>query len=75
VLTLGRAAKYCNVSQGVIKRLVAKGILKKEQKAPWEINRIDLDCEPVHGIIDRLHKTGKLILKGEKSEVQMSLFI
>jgi DNA invertase Pin-like site-specific DNA recombinase len=77
VLTLGRAAKYCNVSQGVIKRLVVNGILKKEQVAPWapwEINRSDLDCEPVHGIIDRLHKTGKLILKGDKSEGQMSLF-
>lgn len=77
VLTLARAAKYCNVSQGVIKRLVDHGILKKEQVAPWapwEINRIDLDCEPVNGIIDRLHKTGKLMLKGDKSEDQMSLF-
>jgi hypothetical protein len=33
VLTLARAAKYCNVSQGVIKRLVDHGILKKEQVA------------------------------------------
>jgi len=77
VLTLGRAAKYCDVSQGVIKRLAVNGILKKEQVAPWapwEIKRIDLDSEPVHGIVDRLHKTGKLMLKGDKSEVQISLF-
>jgi hypothetical protein len=32
--------------------------------APWEIKRADLDGEPVRGIIEHLHKTGKLVLKG-----------
>jgi len=77
ILTLGRAARYSNVSQGTIKRLVSSGLLNKEQIvpwAPWEIKRADLDSEPVHGIIERLKSTGKLILKRDNSPVQLSLF-
>jgi len=42
--------------------------------APWEIRRADLDGEPVHGIVEHLHKTGKLVLKGTVSQNQPALF-
>jgi DNA invertase Pin-like site-specific DNA recombinase len=77
ILTLGRAARYCNVSQATIKRLVANGVLKKKQVcpwAPWEIKRSDLDSEPIASILDRLRRTGKLVLKGDHSGVQQLLF-
>jgi hypothetical protein len=35
VLTLGAAAKYCGVSPTTIKRLVASGVVPKEQIVPW----------------------------------------
>ena len=76
ILSLGSAAKYCGVSQGTIKRLVASGLLKKDQIcpwAPWEIQRSDLDAEPVHGIIKWLLETGKLILKGGSLDEPLSL--
>jgi len=34
-----------------------------------------LDAEPIRGIIDRLHRTGKLILQGACAEDQLALFI
>ena len=77
ILTISRAAKYCNVSSSTIKRLVAGGILKKEQTAPWapwEINRTDLDSEPVCGIIARLHRTGRILFNGDDLESQNYLF-
>lgn len=77
ILSLGRAARYCNVSQNAIKKLVTNGVLKKEQVspwAPWEIKRPDLDSEPVRQILEHLRATGKLILKGEDSGIQKSLF-
>ena len=77
ILSLGRAAKYCNVSYGTIKRIVNNGILKKEQIspwAPWEIKRSDLDSEPVRQIFERLRATGKLVFEGEHSGIQKSLF-
>ena len=77
VLTLGTAAKYCRVSQTTIKRLVASGLLKKEQIcpwAPWELRRADLDAEPVQPIIKRLRRTGKLILKGGSLGEPLPLF-
>ncbi len=77
ILTLRRAARYCNVSDGTIKRLVNSGLLKKRQVAPWapwEIKRTDLESDPIRNIIKRLHKTGKLVLKGDDSEDQMPLF-
>ncbi|MGQ9673843.1 MAG: recombinase family protein [Candidatus Aminicenantales bacterium] len=78
VLTLGAAAKYCQVSQTTIKRLVASGVLKKEQVvpwAPWEIRRSDLDSEKVKEILECLRETGKLVIGGDDSEAQESLFI
>lgn len=77
ILTLARAAKYSGVSSTTIKRLVASGILKKQQVcpwAPWEIRRADLDSDPVRGIIEGLRSTGKLVLSGVDSETQASLF-
>jgi len=43
--------------------------------APWEIQRVDLDAEPVRGVIAHLHKTGKLVLKGIVSPNQPALFL
>jgi hypothetical protein len=77
VLTLGAAAKYCRVSQTTIKRLVASEVLPKEQIvpwAPWEIRRSDLDSEKVKEILERLRETGKLVIGGDDSEAQESLF-
>jgi len=77
VLSLKGAAEYCGVSDTTIKRLVNGGILSYEQVvpyAPWEIQRADLDSEPVRGILERLRKTGKLDLEGGKLKGQRSLF-
>ena len=77
ILTLGRAAQYCSVSQTTIKRLVASGILNKEQVAPWapwEIRRSDLDSESIRTIIEGVRKTGRLDLNGVHSGKQESLF-
>jgi len=77
ILTLGAAARHCEVSETTIKRLVASGLLPKAQLvpyAPWEIRRADLDAEPIHGIVQRLHTTGKLLLEGDSSDDQPTLF-
>src|SRR5689334_23354148 len=63
-VSLSQAARICGVSHRTIERLVEAGLLKCEQvtpRAPWEIRRTDLDAEPICGIVDRLHRTGKLI--------------
>ncbi len=76
ILSQGEAARYARVSPWTIKKLVAVGILKKEQIvpwAPWEIRRADLDSEPVKGIIERLRHTGKLVCDGVISERQIRL--
>ncbi len=76
ILTLKQAAKYCEVSETTIKKLVKSGILEKNQIicwAPWEIKKLDLDSEQIQNIIKRLHRTGKLILKGESLKDQLSL--
>jgi len=77
ILSMGQAAKYCDVSPTTIKRLVSSGLLNKEQVvpwAPWEIRRSDLDAEPVRGIVEHLHETGKLVLEGVDSGKQRDLF-
>jgi len=51
--------------------------LKREQpapRAPWEIRRADLDTDPVRGIIENLHRTGKLVLQGDCAVNQTRLF-
>src|SRR6476620_9689850 len=77
-VSLSQAARICGVSHRTIERLVEAGLLKCEQvtpRAPWEIRRTDLDAEPIRGIVDRLHRTGKLILQGGCAEDQLALFI
>jgi DNA invertase Pin-like site-specific DNA recombinase len=77
ILTLGRAAKHCGVSQGTIMRLVNSGILPKHQIvpwAPWEIRRADLDSPEVQRVLHRLRETGKSGLRGVPSRNQQTLF-
>lgn len=78
LLTLGEAAAYCEVSQTTIKRLVEAGILVKEQIvswAPWEIQRQDLDSDPVQTVLATLKRTGRLDLEGDDSALQEMLFV
>jgi hypothetical protein len=77
ILTSGQSAKYLNVSQTTIKRLVANGVFEKNQIvswAPWEIKKSDLDSNKIQNIIKTLHETGRLVIKDEGSEKQMNLF-
>jgi hypothetical protein len=77
ILSLSAAAKYCRVSNKSIERLVERGVLPMQQvapRAPWEIYRADLDVEPVKSILDRLRRTGKLIIEGGDSVDQLPLF-
>ena len=67
----------CGVSHRTIERLVETGMLEREQvtpRAPWEIRCSDLDTAPIRGIIDRLRRTGKLILPGGCTKDQLALF-
>ena len=77
-VSLSQAARICGVSHRTIERLVEAGLLTCEQvtpRAPWEIRRTDLDGEPIRRIIDRLHRTGKLIFQGGCAGDQLALFI
>jgi len=76
-VSLSEAARICGVSHRTIERLVEAGLLKREQttsRAPWEIRRTDLNAEPVRSIVERLLRTGKLILNGGSAENQECLF-
>jgi DNA invertase Pin-like site-specific DNA recombinase len=75
-VSLNEAARLCDVSHRSLERLVAAGLLKREQvapRAPWQIRRADLRAEPVHGILKRLRQTGKLLLPGGRTENQSAL--
>lgn len=77
LLTLARAAKYAGVSNTTITKLVRHGLLPMNQLvpfAPWEIRRNDIDSEPVRGIIARLLETGHLVLEGDVSVSQLTMF-
>src|SRR5216684_1703534 len=76
-VSLSEAARICGVSHHTIQRLVEAGLLKREQvtpRAPWEVSRRDLDAEPIRSVIERLHRTGKLVLQGGCAEDQLALF-
>jgi len=76
-VSLSEAARICGVSHRTIERLVEAGLLKREQttsRAPWEIRRTDLNGEPVRSIVERLLRTGKLILNGGSADNQERLF-
>src|SRR2546425_1034685 len=78
ILSLAQAARHCRVSDTTIRRLVEAKLLPMTQIvpwAPWEIQRVDLDAEPVRGVIAHLHQTGKLVLKGIVSPNQPALFL
>lgn len=77
ILTLGGAAKHCGVSDTTLRKLVDAGLLHVDQIvpwAPWEIRRSELEAEPVHSILERVRRTGKLDLDGVRSELQSTLF-
>jgi hypothetical protein len=77
ILTLGRAAKHCGVSQGTIMRLVNSGLLQKHPVvpwAPWEIRRAELASPEVQRVLHRLRATGKSGLRGAPSTNQQTLF-
>lgn len=77
-VSLSQAAKICGVSHRTIERLVEAGLLTRQQatpRAPWVIQRTDLDTAPIHRIVDRLHNTGKLTFEEEGcTEDQLALF-
>jgi hypothetical protein len=76
VLSLKAAARYTDTSDTTIKKLVEAGVLPMQQVvpfAPWEIRRADLDNERVRAIVERLKRTGRLVL-GDTSAGQTELF-
>ena len=77
ILSMSQAAKFLKVSTLTVRKMGEAGLFKMEQvtpRAPWEIRRKDLEAESIHQIVERLHKTGRLILKGGVSENQQNLF-
>jgi hypothetical protein len=77
-VSLNEAARLCGVSHRSIERLVEAGFLQRDQAAPcapWEIRRSNLDAEPVRSILEKLRRTGKLILRGGCMENQPELFV
>lgn len=76
-LTLAQAVKHTGASDTTLMRLIKAKILTAKQIAPYaplEINRTDLDSEPVAGILAHLRATGTLVLEGDTSAEQPSLF-
>jgi DNA invertase Pin-like site-specific DNA recombinase len=76
VLSLQAAARYADVSDTTIKKLVEAAILPMQQAvpfAPWRITRSDLDADPVRRVLDGLKRTGRLRV-GDRSEEQQELF-
>jgi DNA invertase Pin-like site-specific DNA recombinase len=77
VFSLQQAARYCGVSSTTIKRLVASGVLKRDQVAPWapwEIKRADLESEVIRQAVAHLQAAGKLPVVGNDSATQQTLF-
>jgi hypothetical protein len=77
IFSLGAAVRHCGVSDTTLRKLVEVGLLPMEQVAPWapwEIQRSDLEAEPVCSIIERVKETGKLDLEGVRSDLQPTFF-
>jgi hypothetical protein len=77
VFSLQQAARYCGVSSTTMKRLVASGLLSRDQVAswaPWEIKRADLESEVIRQALAHLQATGKLPVLGNDSATQQQLF-
>jgi DNA invertase Pin-like site-specific DNA recombinase len=67
VLTLSQAARYCNVSQHTIQRLVKTGLLTNYQtvpNAPWELMKTDIDSPRIQAVLNHLKQTGILSTEG-----------
>ena len=72
ILSLGQAVKYTRVM-----KLMNKNILPYKQVAPYaplEINKRDLDSDPVRSILEYLKTTGVLVLAGVLFPRQELLF-
>ena len=77
ILSLGQAVKYTGVSDTTLMKLMNKDILPCHQVAPYaplEINKSDLDSDPVRSILEHLKTTGVLVLEGVSLPRQESLF-
>ena len=73
ILNLAQAMKHSGVSDTTLMRLINEKVLPAKQIAPYaplEIQRADLDREPVSSILKHLKATGKLILDGNPSANQ-----
>jgi hypothetical protein len=58
-------------------RLIQANLLPMQQVVPYaalEIKRVDLDAEPVAGIIKHLKSTDRLVLQRDPSAEQVHLF-
>lgn len=78
VLNMAQAKAYCGVSDSTLMKLIENNILPANQVvtfAAFEINKADLDAEPVAGILKTLKKTKKLVLKGSAPDKQQELFV
>jgi DNA invertase Pin-like site-specific DNA recombinase len=72
-----QAQKYLGISDSTLMRLIENKLLPATQLvpfAPYEINKADLDSEPVASIVKTLKSTGKLMLQGGPPDNQKSLF-
>jgi hypothetical protein len=77
ILSLGQAVKYTGVSDTTRMKLMNKNILPSNQVAPYaplEINKSDLDSDPVRSMLAHLKTTGVLVLEGVALPRQESLF-
>lgn len=77
VITLAQAIRHSGVSDTTLMRLIKANMLSANQVAPYaplEIQRDDLDSDPVRSILEHLKTTGKLVLDGDTPDRQQSLF-
>ena len=77
IFNLAQATKITGVSDTTLMKLIKAKLLPATQVAPYaplEIKRSDLDHEPVASILEHLRMTGRLVLTGDLSATQTSLF-
>ena len=75
---MAQAKAYCGVSDSTILKLIENNLLPANQVvrfAELEINKSDLDAEPVSTMLKTLKKTGRLLLAGDTPENQKELFL
>ena len=77
IFNLAQATKITGVSDTTLMKLIKAKLLPAGQVAPYaplEIKGRDLDREPVASILEHLRMTGRLVLTGDLSAAQTSLF-